>query len=69
MDDNPGLYRIEVNEGPGSSIKIMNKPVPPAFKESSKATIATFGRRDGSVTRFRYDAGDNYDMLMETVKG
>lgn len=34
MDDNPGLYRIEVNEGPGSSIKIMNKPVPPSFKES-----------------------------------
>lgn len=34
MDDNPGLYRIEVNEGPGSGVKILNKPVPPAFKES-----------------------------------
>lgn len=34
MDDHPGLYRIEVNEGPGSGIKIINKPVPPAFKES-----------------------------------
>lgn len=33
-DDHPGLYRIEVNEGPGSGIKIINKPVPPAFKES-----------------------------------
>jgi len=33
-DDHPGLYRIEVNEGPGSGIKIMNKPVPPAFRES-----------------------------------
>lgn len=33
-DDRPGLYRIEVNEGPGSGIKIINKPVPPAFKES-----------------------------------
>lgn len=29
-----GLYRIEVNEGPGSGVKILNKPVPPAFKES-----------------------------------
>lgn len=33
-DEHPGLYRIEVNEGPGSGIKIINKPVPPAFKES-----------------------------------
>ena len=33
-DEHPGLYRIEVNEGPGSGIKILNKPVPPAFKES-----------------------------------
>jgi len=34
MDENPGLYRIEVNEGPGSGVKILNKPIPPAFRES-----------------------------------
>lgn len=34
LEENPGLYRIEVNEGPGSGVKILNKPVPPAFKES-----------------------------------
>jgi ATP-dependent Lon protease len=34
MDENPGLFRIEVNEGPGSGVKILNKPVPPAFRES-----------------------------------
>ncbi|MFU2089509.1 protease Lon-related BREX system protein BrxL [Avibacterium avium] len=33
-DDHPGLYRIEVNEGAGTGVKILNKPVPPAFKES-----------------------------------
>ncbi|HLC04777.1 MAG TPA: BREX system Lon protease-like protein BrxL [Anaerolineales bacterium] len=33
-EEHPGLYRIEVNEGPGSGVKILNKPVPPAFKES-----------------------------------
>ncbi len=33
-DDNPGLYRIEVNEGPGSGVKILNNPIPPAFRES-----------------------------------
>lgn len=30
----PGLYRIEVNIGPGSGIKILNHPKPPAFQES-----------------------------------
>lgn len=33
MDEHPGLYRIEINEGPGSGVKILNKPVPPAFRE------------------------------------
>ena len=32
-EEYPGLFRIEINEGPGSGIKILNKPVPPAFKE------------------------------------
>jgi len=32
--EHPGLYRIEVNEGPGSGLEILNKPVPPAFRES-----------------------------------
>ena len=33
-DENSGLYRIEVNEGPGSGLKVLNKPIPPAFRES-----------------------------------
>jgi len=32
--EHPGLFRIEVNEGPGSGVRILNKPVPAAFKES-----------------------------------
>jgi ATP-dependent Lon protease len=34
VDENAGLYRIEVNEGPGSGVKVLNKPVPTAFRES-----------------------------------
>ncbi len=34
IDDNAGLYRIEVSEGPGSGVRILNSPAPPAFKES-----------------------------------
>jgi ATP-dependent Lon protease len=33
-DENSGLFRIEVNCGPGSGAKILNQPVPPAFRES-----------------------------------
>ena len=33
-DENSGLYRVEVNEGPGSGVKVLNKPIPPAFRES-----------------------------------
>ena len=34
QQEHPGLFRIEVNDSPGSGVKILNKPVPPAFKES-----------------------------------
>ena len=30
----PSLYRIEATSGPGSGVKILNAPVPPAFRES-----------------------------------
>jgi ATP-dependent Lon protease len=36
LDENPGLYRIEVNEGPGSGVKIINVPPPGPFRESVK---------------------------------
>ena len=34
MEENPGLYRIEATEGPGSGVKILNRPTPQAFSES-----------------------------------
>jgi ATP-dependent Lon protease len=34
MEEHPGLYRIEVTEGPGSGVKILNKPSPQPFTES-----------------------------------
>jgi len=32
--ENPGLFRIEVNQGPGGGVRVLNKPVPAPFKES-----------------------------------
>ena len=34
QDEHPGLFRIDVTEMPGSGLKILNQPAPPAFKES-----------------------------------
>ena len=36
QDENPGLYRIEVNVNPGSGVKVINKPCPAPFQESIK---------------------------------
>jgi len=36
MDDSAGLYRVDVNVGPGSGVKILNRPAPPAFVESMR---------------------------------
>lgn len=36
QDENPGLFRIDVTEGPGSGVKILNQPAPPPFKESAR---------------------------------
>ena len=33
-ETDPGLYRLEVAVGTGSGVKILNAPVPPAFRES-----------------------------------
>lgn len=33
-EEHPGLFRIEVSEVSGSGVKILNKPVPSAFRES-----------------------------------
>lgn len=34
LDENPGLFRIDVTEGPGGGVRILNQPAPAPFKES-----------------------------------
>jgi ATP-dependent Lon protease len=34
QEETTGLYKIEINVGPGSGVKILNKPSPPQFQES-----------------------------------
>jgi ATP-dependent Lon protease len=34
QDENPGLFRVDVQEGPGSGVKVLNRPTPAPFAES-----------------------------------
>lgn len=34
QEEHPGLFRIEVTEGPGSGVRVLNNPVPAPFRES-----------------------------------
>ena len=45
QDEGSGLYRIEVTEGPGSGVRILNRPAPQAFAESVKYAEANLYSR------------------------
>jgi ATP-dependent Lon protease len=49
QDEGSGLYRIEVTEGPGSGVRILNRPAPPAFTESVKYAEANLYSRSGEL--------------------
>jgi ATP-dependent Lon protease len=34
QDEHPGLFRVEINAGPGSGVKVLNRPAPQPFQES-----------------------------------
>ena len=45
QDEGSGLYSIEVTEGPGGGVRILNRPAPPAFSESVKYAEANLYSR------------------------
>jgi ATP-dependent Lon protease len=49
QDEGSGLYRIEVTEGPGSGVKILNRPAPPSFSESVKYAEANLYSRSAEL--------------------
>jgi len=43
--EHPGLFRVDVTEGPGSGVKILNQPAPPPFKETVHCAVQNlYGR-------------------------
>ncbi|WP_454773160.1 BREX system Lon protease-like protein BrxL [Janthinobacterium tructae] len=48
-DENSGLYRVDVNEGSGSGVKVLNKPIPQAFRESMGFAEQNLYARSGQL--------------------
>ena len=49
LDEGSGLYRIEVTEGPGGGVRILNRPAPPAFAESVRYAEQNLYARAGEL--------------------
>ena len=49
QDEGSGLYRIEITEGPGSGVRILNRPSPQAFSESVRYAEANLCSRSSEL--------------------
>jgi ATP-dependent Lon protease len=63
----PSLYRIEVAVGPGSGVKILNQPVPPAFRESTKVGEQNLYSRAKSLVGDRDPRGHEYSVQLRAM--
>ena len=48
-DEGTGLFRIEVNEGPGGTVRILNQSPPPPFRESVNFAVQNLYTRAGEL--------------------
>ncbi len=60
----PGLYRVEVAVGPGSGAKILNQPVPPAFRESVRVGEQNLYARAREVVGDRDPRAHEYSIQL-----
>ena len=59
-----GLYRIEVAIGPGSGVKILNHPVPPAFRQSVNVGSQNLYRAAKELVGHRDPRGYEYSVQL-----
>jgi ATP-dependent Lon protease len=59
-----GLHRIEATMGPGSGAKILNHPVPPAFRESVKVGEQNLYTRAKELVGDRDPRGHEYSIQL-----
>jgi hypothetical protein len=63
----PGLFRIEVNSGPGAGVKILNQPAAPAFRESVKIGEQNLYARSKEVVGDRDPREHEFSIQMRAI--
>jgi len=63
----PGLFRIEVNSGPGGGVKILNQPTAPAFRESVKVGEQNLYARAKEVVGDRDPREHEFSIQMRAI--
>nr|WP_044551318.1 BREX system Lon protease-like protein BrxL [Azospirillum lipoferum] len=63
----PGLYRLEVTCGPGSGVKILNQPTPPALRESVKVGEQNLYARSREMVGDRNPREEEFSIQMRAM--
>lgn len=63
----PSLYRIEVTAGPGSGVKILNHPVPAAFRESVRYAEQNLYTRSRELVGDRDPRAHDYSVQLRAM--
>ncbi len=66
-ESGPGLYRVEVNSGPGSGVRILNSPTPPSFRESVKIGEQNLYSREKELVGSREPRSHEFSIQMRAM--
>jgi len=66
QDEHPGLFRIEINEGPGSGVKILNRPAPRPFQESVRYAEQNLYARGKDLVGDRDPRSHEFSFLLRS---
>jgi len=67
QEEGAGLYRIEVTEGPGSGVRVLNQPVPPVFRESVKMAEQNLYSRARELVGDRDPRAHEFSVYLRAV--
>lgn len=66
MEENPGLYRVECNGGPGSGVRILNQTPPAPLKESVKCAEQNLYARSRELVGDHDPRGHEYTIQVRS---
>ncbi|NMB13458.1 MAG: BREX system Lon protease-like protein BrxL [Firmicutes bacterium] len=67
QDAPPALYRIEVTVGPGTGVRILNSPAPPAFRESVSYGEQNLYMRSKALVGDRDPRGHEFSIQLRAM--